>query len=143
MDTIERFRAAVSERDLGALKDLLAPGIRFFAPAKGAPLHGREAILGVFEVLLRRIFQDFRCVGEVNGTAGDSAGRRASTHILIFRTTVSNRLAHGIFLIHLDEDGLIDEVTVMVRPQAAVDAVGEAVRTGLRAEAGHGRSNAA
>jgi hypothetical protein len=143
MDIIERFRAALSERDLGALKDLLAPGIRLFTPAKVAPLEGREAILGVFGVLLGRVFDDFRCVGEVNGATEKSRGRKASTHILIFRTKVSGRLAHGIYLIHLDEYGLIDELSVMVRPQAAVDALGAAVRDRPRAEVSTGAWHAA
>lgn len=134
MDTIQRFRAAVAERDLDALKDLLAPGIRLFTPAKTAPLKGRALFLGVFDVLIRRVFEDFRCVGEVNGTAENSAGRKTSAHILIFRTKVSRKLAHGISLIHLDENGLIEELTVMVRPQVAVAAVWDAVLDGIRAE---------
>lgn len=137
MDTIQRFRAAVAEGDLGALKDLLAPGVRLFAPARTAPLKGRALFLGVFDVLIRRVFDGFRCMGEVNGTAENSEGRKASTHILIFRTKISGKLAHGINLIHLDENGLIEELTVMVRPQVAVDALGDAVLDGIRAEGRH------
>lgn len=127
METIQRFRAAVAERDLGALKDLLAPGVRFFTPARATPIEARAAVLAAFGVLVRRVFEDFQCVGEVNGTAENSTGAKASTHILIFRTRVSGKVAHGIYLIQLDENGVIDELTVMVRPQAAVDALGEAV----------------
>ena len=38
---------------------------------------------------------------------------------------------HGVDLLHFGEDGRIKEFTVMVRPQSAVHALGEAV---LRSE---------
>ncbi|MFE7060016.1 nuclear transport factor 2 family protein, partial [Streptomyces californicus] len=53
---------------------------------------------------------------------------------LLFRATVDGREIHGIDLLHLDEEGRIKEFTVMVRPQSAVQALGEAVLAGLVAD---------
>ncbi|HKS44405.1 MAG TPA: nuclear transport factor 2 family protein [Amycolatopsis sp.] len=136
MNTFERFRDAVDRRDHDTMRDLLAPGVRFFSPVRFTPYVGRELVFRVFGVLMRRVFDnnDYRYVGEVSGRAETSAGRKASTHILIFRGTVRGRQVHGIDLIQLNDDGLVEEVTVMVRPQTALTALGDAVLAGLAAE---------
>lgn len=53
--------------------------------------------------------------------------------MLLFRAAVNGRQIHGIDLLHFDDDGRIKEFTVMVRPQSAVHALGEAVLEGLAA----------
>lgn len=134
MDTIERFRAAVEQRDADALEPLFAAAPRFFSPVKFRPFEGRELVLGVFGVLLRRVFEDFRYVGTLSGEAETEANEHTDSHVLIFRATVNGRQIHGIDLIQLDDDGLISEFTVMVRPLSAVTTLGEAVQAGLVAE---------
>lgn len=134
METVDRFRTAVEGRDADALGPLFAPEPRFFSPVKFAPFEGRAMVLGVFGVLLRRVFDDFRYVGELHGTAETEAGAAADSHLLIFRAVVGGKRIHGIDLIQLDDDGLIAEFTVMVRPLSAVTAIGEAVHAGLVAE---------
>ncbi|MDA3642645.1 nuclear transport factor 2 family protein [Saccharopolyspora indica] len=133
MDTVDRFRTAVEQRDAEGLEPLFAPEPRFFSPVKFTPFEGRTAVLGVFGVLLR-VFDEFRYVGELHGTAETAAGAPADTHQLIFRAVVGSKQIHGIDLIQLDDDGLIEEFTVMVRPMSAVAALGEAVQAGLVAE---------
>jgi hypothetical protein len=41
---------------------------------------------------------------------------------------------HGMDLLHFDNDDRVKEITVMVRPQSAVQTLGEAVLAGLVAE---------
>ncbi|MFJ1801549.1 MULTISPECIES: nuclear transport factor 2 family protein [unclassified Streptomyces] len=131
---VDRFRAAVDRRDLDALGDLFTEDIRLYSPVKFTPFEGRPMVLGLFGVLLR-IFEDFRYVGEFAGASRTSAdGTEAPSAVLLFRATVGGREIHGIDLLHLDDDGLIKEFTVMVRPQSAVQALGEAVLTGLVAD---------
>lgn len=129
-----RFREAVEKRELTALEDLFTPDIRFYSPVKFQPFEGREMVIGLFGVLLR-LFEDFRYVGSYEGAAQTSAdGSEADSAVLLFRTTVSGKEIHGIDLLHFDEDGRIKEFTVMVRPQSAVQALGQAVYAGLVAD---------
>lgn len=133
MSNADRFRAAVESGELDAVEALFTPDVRFFSPVKFQPFEGREMVVGLLGVLLRT-FEDFRYVGSFTGEA------RTSTHIdepegeadiLLFRTTVNGKEIHGIDMLHFDEQGLIKEFTVMVRPQSAVHALGEAVHAGL------------
>lgn len=135
MSTVDRFRTAVEQRDFDGLAPLFAAEPRFFSPVKFTPFEGRDLVLGVFDVLLRRVFEDFRYVGSLDG-AVETADASATTdsHVLIFRAVVGGKQIHGMDLIQLDDDGLIDEFTVMVRPLSAVTALGEAVQAGLVAE---------
>ncbi|MGW1139943.1 nuclear transport factor 2 family protein [Streptomyces zhihengii] len=129
--TVQRFRAAVENRDLAALDDLFTEDIRFYSPVKFTPFEGRPMVLGLFGVLLRT-FEDFRYVGEFTGAAETSSdGASAPAEILLFRATAGGKEIHGIDLLHFADDGRIKEFTVMVRPQSAVHALGEAVLAGL------------
>ncbi|MFF3685850.1 nuclear transport factor 2 family protein [Streptomyces sp. NPDC002187] len=134
--TADRFRTAVEKGDLGALDDLFTEDIRFYSPVKFTPFEGKAMVLGLFGVLLRT-FEDFRYVGEFDGTAGTSAdGAEAPSAVLLFRTTVNGKQIHGIDLLHFegDETGRIKEFTVMVRPLSAVQALSDAVLAGLVAD---------
>lgn len=134
MATADRFRAAVDDRDLTALDDLFTEDVRLYSPVKFTPFEGKPMVLGLFGVLMRT-FEDFRYVGHFDGTAETCAeGTEAPSVILVFRAEVNGRQIHGIDLLHLDGDGRIKEFTVMVRPQSAVHALGEAVLAGLAAD---------
>lgn len=131
--TADRFKAAVQARELGALDELFTENIRLYSPVKFTPFEGRPMVLGLFGVLLRT-FEDFHYVGELAGSAQTAAGAdggSAESTILIFRATVRGKQIHGIDLLQFDEAGRIKEFTVMVRPQSAVQALGEAVLAGL------------
>lgn len=131
---VDHFRAAVDRRDLDALGEVFTEDIRLYSPVKFTPFEGRPMVLGLFGVLLRT-FEDFRYVGEFAGASQTSTdGMEAPSAVLLFRATVGGREIHGIDLLHLDDDGRIKEFTVMVRPQSAVQALGEAVLTGLVAD---------
>ncbi|MER5557222.1 nuclear transport factor 2 family protein [Streptomyces sp. NPDC058961] len=131
METAERFRAAVEKRDLAALEGLFTEDVRLYSPVKFVPFEGRAMVLGLFGVLVRT-FEDLRYVGRFEGTAETSAdGEQAPSVILPFRATVGGKQIHGIDLLQFDEAGLIKEFTVMVRPQSAVHALGQAVLAGL------------
>ncbi len=134
MTTADRFRAAVDARDLAALGELFTDGIRFYSPVKFTPFEGKPMVLGLFRVLMRT-FSDFRYIGSCDGSAELSAGGgTAPAAVLIFRATVNGKQIHGIDLLHFSPDGKISEFTVMVRPQSAVQALGEAVFAGLVAD---------
>ncbi|WP_326624345.1 MULTISPECIES: nuclear transport factor 2 family protein [unclassified Streptomyces] len=134
METAERFRNVVEKRDLAALEDLFTEDIRLYSPVKFTPFEGKPMVLGLFGVLLRT-FEDFRYIGHFEGAAETSTdGEEAPSAILLFRATVHGKQIHGIDLLQFDETGRIKEFTVMVRPQSAVHALGEAVLSGLVAD---------
>ncbi|MFI9063258.1 nuclear transport factor 2 family protein [Streptomyces sp. NPDC053429] len=136
MTTADRFRSAVDSRDLTAIGELFTEDVRLYSPVKFTPFEGRPMVLGLFGVLLRT-FEDFRYVGRLDGAAETGAGREdteSPAAVLVFRATVNGKKIHGIDLLHLDADGRIAEITVMVRPQSAVMALGEAVLAGLVAD---------
>ncbi|MGW5850272.1 nuclear transport factor 2 family protein [Streptomyces sp. NPDC055254] len=134
METAERFRAAVEKRDLTALDELFTEDIRLYSPVKFTPFEGKPAVLGLFGVLLR-VFEDLRYVGYFEGAAETSAdGAQLPGAILPFRATVDGKRIHGIDLLQFDEAGRVKEFTVMVRPQSAVQALGQAVLAGLVAD---------
>ncbi|MEU9489685.1 nuclear transport factor 2 family protein [Streptomyces decoyicus] len=131
--TGDRFKAAVEAQDLDAVEELFTEDVRLYSPVKFTPFEGRPMVLGLFGVLLRT-FEDFHYVGELAGSAQTAAGPgggSADSTILIFRATVNGKQIHGIDLLQFDEAGRIKEFTVMVRPQSAVQALGEAVLAGL------------
>ncbi|MER5368199.1 nuclear transport factor 2 family protein [Streptomyces sp. NPDC002722] len=134
VETAERFRTAVKKGELAALDDLFTEDIRLYSPVKFTPFEGRPMVLGLFGVLLR-VFEDFRYVGHFEGAAETSAdGEEAPSTILPFRATVNGKQIHGIDLLQFDGTGRIKEFTVMVRPQSAVHALGQAVLDGLVAD---------
>lgn len=134
METAERFRAAVEKGELAALDDLFTEDIRLYSPVKFTPFEGKPMVLGLFGVLLRT-FEDFRYIGDFEGTAETSAdGEEAPSAILLFRATVDGKQIHGMDLLQFDGAGRIKEFTVMVRPQSAVQTLGQAVLAGLVAD---------
>ncbi|MYX71707.1 nuclear transport factor 2 family protein [Streptomyces sp. SID3915] len=130
-DTAERFRAAVEKRELASMEALFTEDVRLLSPVKFIPFEGRPMVLGLFGVLLRT-FQDFRYIGHFEGAALTSTDdTEQPSEILLFKAAVDGKEIHGIDLLQFDEDGLIKEFTVMVRPMSAVQALGAAVLAGL------------
>ncbi|SCD46090.1 SnoaL-like domain-containing protein [Streptomyces sp. BpilaLS-43] len=130
-DTAERFRAAVEKRELASMEALFTEDVRLLSPVKFTPFEGRPMVLGLFGVLLRT-FQDFRYIGHFEGAALTSTDdTEQPSEILLFKAAVDGKEIHGIDLLQFDEDGLIKEFTVMVRPMSAVQALGAAVLAGL------------
>jgi len=106
MSTAAAFRAAVERLDIEAARELLAPDIVFHSPVTFHPFVGRDTVMGLLS-LVAQTFEDFRYTDELSV---DGA------HALIFRASVAGRELEGIDLLRLDEQGLIADFTVMVRP---------------------------
>ncbi|MFD0375612.1 nuclear transport factor 2 family protein [Streptomyces sp. NPDC127112] len=131
METAERFRAAVEKRDLAALDELFTEDVRLYSPVKFVPFEGKAMVMGLFGVLLRT-FEDLRYLGRLEGEVETTAdGEVVPTVVLPFRALVAGRQVHGIDQLQFDGEGRIKEFTVMVRPQSAVHALGQAVLAGL------------
>ena len=121
MSTAAAFRAAVESWDLDAIGELLAPEVVFHSPATFHPFVGRETVSRLL-ALVGETFEDFRYTDELE-TDG--------AHALIFRAGIGGREIEGIDLLRFDEDGLIVDFTVMLRPISGLlpfaQAMGEKV----------------
>jgi SnoaL-like domain len=114
------FRSAIETGDVDRALELFSPEVVFSSPVVYRPYHGREA-LGVILRAVMRVFEDFHYEREI-GAEG------AVDHALLFRARVGDRELHGCDFLHTAPDGLIDELTVMVRPRSAMLALAEAMQ---------------
>ncbi|MER7900211.1 nuclear transport factor 2 family protein [Streptomyces sp. NPDC096046] len=113
------FREAVEKLDLDAAEALLAPDVVFTSPVVFKPYAGKAITAAILRAV-SGVFQDFRYVREINGVNGRD-------HALVFTARVGDREIDGCDFIHVDENGLIDELTVMVRPLSGAQALAAAM----------------
>ncbi|NEB79163.1 nuclear transport factor 2 family protein [Streptomyces sp. SID14478] len=113
------FRAAVEKGDLAAVEDLLAENVVFTSPVVFKPYPGK-AITSAILRGVTRVFEDFRYVREIESADGRD-------HALVFEARVGERQITGCDFLHFDEDGLIDDFMVMVRPLSAAQALATAM----------------
>ncbi len=121
------FRAAVEARDFEGAVALLADDVVFRSPVVFRPYEGRE-VVGPLVLAASRVLEGFRYEREI----GEEGGR---DHALVFRAKVGDREVHGCDFLHTNDDGLIDDFTVMVRPLSGALALAEAMKAQLEAMA--------
>ena len=113
MATAQDFRIAVEAQDIDGMLNVFTEDARLHSPVSFKPFEGKAAIRVLFGVLFE-VFENFRYTDELSGEG---------THALIFRTTVGDREVEGLDLMRINEDGMIDDFTVMVRPRSGVEAL--------------------
>ena len=121
------FRAAVEAGDVDRLIATLAEDVTFYSPVVFKPYTGRDSVGAILRAVFR-VFDDFRYEREI-GAAADR------DHALVFRARVGDREVQGCDFLHTREDGMVDELTVMVRPLSGALALAEAMRAQLEAAA--------
>ncbi|WP_405851589.1 nuclear transport factor 2 family protein [Streptomyces sp. NBC_00090] len=113
------FRKAVENRDPGALEALLADDVVFTSPVAFKPYPGKAMTAAILRGVMR-VCEDFTYVREIANPDGRD-------HALVFTATVDGKRLQGCDFLHLDEEGKIDDLTVMVRPLSAAQALAEAM----------------
>jgi len=116
---VHAFRTAVEAGDHDAIAALLAENVVFTSPVAFRPYEGKEITAAILRGVTR-VFEDFRYVREIN-----DENRR--DHALVFTARVGGLEINGCDFLHVDEHGLIDEFTVMVRPLTAAQALSAAM----------------
>jgi hypothetical protein len=111
------FRRAVEAHDLDAFPGLLAEDVTFLSPVAFQPYQGRTLVAAILRGAARA-FEDFRYVREINSPDGRE-------HALMFKARVGDREVHGCDFLQHDDDGLIGEFCVMVRPLSAARALAD------------------
>ena len=123
------FRAAVESRDLARMEATLSPDVVFRSPAVFKPYEGRDTVMHLLSTVVQ-VFEDFEYTDELEGgTQGGTGG----THALIFRARVGDREVEGLDHLSVDENGLITQLVVMVRPLSGLTALAEAMAERLGA----------
>lgn len=117
------FRVAVEAQDLEAAVALMTDDVVFRSPVVFKPYQGRDVVMMLLGAVAR-VFEDFRYEREIG--APD-----ASDHALVFRAHVGDRELEGCDFLHTNEQGLIDELCVMVRPMSGVHALADAMKAQL------------
>ena len=113
------FRTALEEARLEQLGELFHEDAVFRSPVVFKPYEGRDQVLQVLRAAERVLVAGgrFRYLHQLE----DPDDRVA---ILEFATEVDGKHVEGIDKLTFDEDGLITELKVMIRPASALQAVG-------------------
>ncbi len=114
MSKTSTFRSAVEARNLEGMMATFAIDAVLHSPVTFKPFEGRAAIRQLLAILFE-IFQDFQYTDELEAEDG--------TRALIFNARVGDRDLQGLDLIRFDGSGLIRDLTVMVRPRSALEAL--------------------
>jgi|SRR5829696_5375249 len=120
---MQEFRSAIEARDLDGVVALFTDDVVFRSPVVHAPYQGRDQakiLLGA----VAQVFEDFRYTREI-GAPG------APDQALVFRARVGDRELEGCDFIHVNDEGLIDELCVMLRPATGLMALAEAMERQL------------
>lgn len=116
------FRKAVEERDEKAIQAMLAETVVFTSPVAFKPYVGKPITAAILRGVLR-VFENFRYVREIGGPGGRD-------HALVFETGIAGApgvTITGCDFLRFDDDGLIDDFMVMVRPLSGATALSEAM----------------
>lgn len=114
---LDRWHRIVSNRDRQDLRAMLTENVIFRSPYLWKPYQRRQSAWLILSTAAE-VFQDFTYHRElVDG----------NTWALEFSARVGDLSLKGIDLIQLDDDGLITEFEVFIRPANALQALGEAM----------------
>ncbi len=111
------FQTAMLEQRVGTGEALLAQSVQLHSPVLHHALVGRELVAPLLGEL-RACFTEpvFTDTLEAPGTLG-----------LVFRAKIADLDAEGLQLLRFDGDGLIEDITVMLRPIRAALALAQAM----------------
>jgi hypothetical protein len=115
----DRFRAAVEDGNVDQASELFRADATFRSPVLFQPYEGREQVLKVLQAAeqVLGLGGNFRYLHQL-----EDPGDRVA--ILEFATEVDGRQVEGIDKLTFDQDGLIAELKVMIRPASALQLVG-------------------
>lgn len=125
------FRAAVEAGEFGTIGELFAPDAVLHSPIAHRPYEGRDQIAMIISAVAHSL-NDFRFEKEMDGgPTGD--------HALMFNATVDGLQIQGCDFLHTRQDGLIDAITVLLRPLKAVTVFAEKMGETIGKEPAHQR----
>ena len=120
---MQQFRDAIESRDLDALMALFTDDVVLRSPVTYKPYEGRDQVRTVLSGVIE-VLEDFRYTRQIGAPDG-------ADHALVFEARVGDREVEGCDFIHVNEDGMVDELMVMFRPLSGVIAMAEAMQREL------------
>lgn len=120
------FRRAIESHDFDPLIGLFCEDAVLHSPITSQPFEGKAAIRHLLAIIFE-VFQDFHYTDEF-----DAADGMTKALVLFFRARVGNRDAAGgvkcrdaagVDLIRLADEGMVRDLTVMVRPRSSTEAL--------------------
>jgi hypothetical protein len=114
---LDRWRRIVFDRDAQDLQAMLAADVVFHSPYLEQPYAGRQATALILTAV-SEVLQDFTYHREII---------EGNNWALEFSARMGDQSLKGIDLIRLDDDGLIVEFEVFVRPYNGLRALGVAM----------------
>lgn len=121
------FRAAVESGQFDSIGEIFAEDGVLHSPITHQPYRGREAIAMIIGTVAK-VLDDFHFVKEFNDRG---FGSETTDHAFVFTATVDGLQIRGCDFVHTGRDGLIDEITVMMRPLRAVTTFATKMRAEL------------
>ena len=121
--TLSRWHAMLEQKDFSALPELLHPEAFFRSPVAHKPYPGAQAVHLILSTVIQ-VFENFTYHRELVSEDGMSV-------VLEFSAVVDDKALKGIDLIRFNEQGLIVEFEVMVRPLSGLQALGAQMRSRL------------
>jgi len=115
--SLSRWHEMIAARDINALHDLIHPDAIFRSPVAHTPYRGRDALVLALTTVIN-VFEDFTYTREFAAEDGKDV-------VLEFSANVGGKKLKGVDLIKFDDDGLIREFEVMIRPASGLMALGE------------------
>ena len=115
--TIQKFHDYVLADDHSSVPSLMAEEIKFMPPTYWATWNGRDAVAAVLGHV-NEVFQDFE-YRRVMGSGNDWA--------LEFQCKVEGLDCVGVDLITLNDEGLMENFEVVMRPYKTIGALREAM----------------
>lgn len=117
--TLARWHEMVAEGDLSKVREIAREDVVFRSPVAHTPYHGREALALVLGTV-SKVFEDFTYHRAFSTEDGMSVALEFSAH-------VGGKQLKGADFIAFDDDGLIAEFEVMIRPASGLMALGQAM----------------
>lgn len=114
--SLEKWHHLVESGDMSALPSIVHPDAKFRSPMAIHPYESRDAVVLVLSTVVT-IFKNFTYYRTLVSPDGLSV-------ILEFSANVNEKKLKGVDLIRFDEDGLIREFEVMVRPLSGLQELG-------------------
>jgi len=115
--SLSQWHQMISNADLQALPELLAPDVVFRSPMAHTPYPG-AAVVAMILTTVFGVFEDFKYHRELATADGLNV-------VLEFSANVNGKELKGIDMIRFNEEGKIVDFEVMVRPLSGLQALGE------------------
>lgn len=121
--TLKRWHEMVAAGDPSKVSEIAREDVVFRSPVAHTPYHGRGALVLALSTVIK-VFEDFEYHREFATNDGKDV-------VLEFSAHVGGKQLKGADFIKFDDDGLIAEFEVMIRPVSGLMALGQAMGSAL------------